>query len=329
MQNRRVWALKSVSDEDRSYISIEGYNDQLNEKYVYDNFVPNHKQIREGDLGIIIDKETILGFAKINSITAQPSRKSRNRCAICESTNFEARKKKKPLYKCNEGHEFENYRTEVVDSMTYIANYGSSFILPDKTLSISSLRPYYANNYNRNMSIQLLDFAFLDSYFPKIVQELSSDSTYLSAYEVLDQVGESKQTDTDNYIPGIEDEREKVLRQINERRGQKKFGDSLRKRYGDQCMVTGCRLPDILEAAHIRPYRSEKDNHPSNGLLLRADIHTLYDLNLIKIDPETLMIHIDRSALSDGYEIYHQKTLWNCIKERPSIDALKLRWEQG
>jgi HNH endonuclease len=34
---------------------------------------------------------------------------------------------------------------------------------------------------------------------------------------------------------------------------------------------------DILEAAHISPYRGEEDNHPENGLLLRADLHTLFD----------------------------------------------------
>ena len=34
----------------------------------------------------------------------------------------------------------------------------------------------------------------------------------------------------------------------------------------------------------LPPYRGTKDNHPDNGLLLRADIHTLFDLDMIGID---------------------------------------------
>ncbi|MEO2018753.1 MAG: HNH endonuclease signature motif containing protein [Fuerstiella sp.] len=48
----------------------------------------------------------------------------------------------------------------------------------------------------------------------------------------------------------------------------------------------------VLEAAHIRPYRRPEDNDVQNGLLLRADIHTLFDLNLLGIEPGTWQIHI-------------------------------------
>jgi putative restriction endonuclease len=37
-------------------------------------------------------------------------------------------------------------------------------------------------------------------------------------------------------------------------------------------------------------YRGMKDNDPSNGLLLRTDIHTLYDLNLLGIEPDSLKV---------------------------------------
>jgi hypothetical protein len=35
---------------------------------------------------------------------------------------------------------------------------------------------------------------------------------------------------------------------------------------------------------------SAKPNHPSNGLLLRADLHTLFDLGLLSIDESTLSV---------------------------------------
>jgi hypothetical protein len=88
------------------------------------------------------------------------------------------------------------------------------------------------------------------------------------------------------------DRREVASRQIKARRGQGSFRNTLRNRFGDRCLVTGCQILDLLEAAHIAPYRGDPDNSPQNGLLLRADIHTLFDLDLLGIDPNDLTIHL-------------------------------------
>ena len=40
------------------------------------------------------------------------------------------------------------------------------------------------------------------------------------------------------------------------------------------------------------PYNGKYTNHPTNGLLLRADIHTLFDLGLIAVDTATMQIII-------------------------------------
>src|ERR1700722_13744752 len=45
-------------------------------------------------------------------------------------------------------------------------------------------------------------------------------------------------------------------------------------------------IPWVLEAAHITPYMGASTNSLLNGLLLRADIHTLFNLGLISIDPD-------------------------------------------
>lgn len=82
-----------------------------------------------------------------------------------------------------------------------------------------------------------------------------------------------------------EDQRQIVERQIKQRSGQKTFRDQLLKS-NPTCAVTGCKLVDILDAAHINVYRNDSHNHISNGLLLRSDIHTLYDLNLLCYKPD-------------------------------------------
>jgi HNH endonuclease len=64
-----------------------------------------------------------------------------------------------------------------------------------------------------------------------------------------------------------------------------KFRKKLIAAYRGRCAVTDCDAYDALEAAHILPYRGPAFDHVTNGLLRRADIHTLFDLNLIGIEP--------------------------------------------
>ena len=76
---------------------------------------------------------------------------------------------------------------------------------------------------------------------------------------------------------GIPDACERAMQSIKVRRGQQKFRDKLLDAYGRQCAVSGCNVVDVLEAAHITPFLGGKTNHITNGLLLRADLHTLLD----------------------------------------------------
>lgn len=131
------------------------------------------------------------------------------------------------------------------------------------------------------------------------------------------------------YIPKDGDFRKIVERQIRERRGQQLFRDGLRKRYQDRCLITKCRILDVLEAAHIRPYRGENDNALDNGLLLRADIHSLFDLDLIGIEPYGLFVHIHHDLYTDStYAKLAGKPLHWPSRHRPSQNALKLRYDQ-
>ncbi|WP_340410058.1 MULTISPECIES: HNH endonuclease [Gordonia] len=89
----------------------------------------------------------------------------------------------------------------------------------------------------------------------------------------------------DYLVDGV-DTRQFTLRAIAQRRGGKKFRNTLLQAYDGRCAVTGFNVPDSLEAAHIDRYRGERTDHVQNGLLLRADIHTLFDLHLLAIDDE-------------------------------------------
>jgi hypothetical protein len=93
------------------------------------------------------------------------------------------------------------------------------------------------------------------------------------------------------------DAREKILAAIVRRRGQAAFRKALIEAYGGKCAVTGCDFEEALEAAHITPYRGDHTNYVTNGLLLRADIHTLFDLGYLAVDPE-MMVVLASHALS-------------------------------
>jgi len=148
--------------------------------------------------------------------------------------------------------------------------------------------------------------------------------TIVPDYEVRlsDQEG-----DGGGYTPQEGDRRQVIQRQIRERRGQQQFRDALRERYGDRCLVTGCEVLAVLEAVHISPYRGEDDNHPENGLLLRSDIHTLFDLDLLGIEPEALRVVLYPSVVTE-YGPFATVTLGCPEDQRPSREALSLRYKQ-
>lgn len=101
---------------------------------------------------------------------------------------------------------------------------------------------------------------------------------------------------------------ETVMREIQTRRGQADFRKKLLKSFSSKCCISNCDVESVLEAAHITPHAEQADYDISNGLLLRADLHTLYDLNLLGID-EGGKVHITGALCSSEYFKYHNKKI--------------------
>lgn len=129
----------------------------------------------------------------------------------------------------------------------------------------------------------------------------------------------------------LRDGRDFVRRTIVQRRGQQKFRSSLMVAYDRCCAVTNSSSEAVLEAAHITPYFGSDTNHVSNGILLRADIHTLFDLDLIKIKPKTHKIEVHQSILDAEYRKLDGKELRRPVQQRdwPSFRALKCRYDSA
>ena len=123
--------------------------------------------------------------------------------------------------------------------------------------------------------------------------------------------------------------REFDLRLIEKRRGQPQFREALIRAYGQACALTGCDAEPALEAAHIRPFCEGAASHVTNGLLLRADIHTLFDLGEIQIDPDSLRVRLSERLRTSSYGELEGKRIRLPANDResPSRDALRDRWK--
>src|SRR5579871_4803972 len=123
----------------------------------------------------------------------------------------------------------------------------------------------------------------------------------------------------------IRDARKKIFATILRRQGQQVFRRKLLNAYRNRCAMTGSSAPWVLEASHITPYRGTNTNNLQNGLILRADIHTLFDLGLISVDPVSLLVKVSSLLAGTEYAALdgHPITLPTKESARPSNAALK------
>lgn len=111
------------------------------------------------------------------------------------------------------------------------------------------------------------------------------------------------------------------------RSGQASFRAAMMARYGAQCVITGCKIDTLLEAAHIIPYRGDQSDDERNGLLLRVDIHRLFDAHLISINPLALTVELSSSLSDEAYEILRGKRLF-AFSPKPRTLFLEAHYQQ-
>jgi hypothetical protein len=80
--------------------------------------------------------------------------------------------------------------------------------------------------------------------------------------------------------------------------GQGIFRSVITDVYGRTCSVTGEKALPVLDAAHIRPFSETQDNFVQNGLLLRSDVHRLFDAGYVTVTPE-LRVEASRRMKDD------------------------------
>ena len=117
---------------------------------------------------------------------------------------------------------------------------------------------------------------------------------------------------------------------IRPRLGQGAFRVLVTDTYNRRCAITQERTLPALETAHIRPYGDGGEHEARNGLLLRRDIHSLFDAGYVTVTPD-LQFEVSRrikEEFDNGRHYYelHGKPIYEVqdTLRRPSPEAL--RW---
>jgi putative restriction endonuclease len=117
---------------------------------------------------------------------------------------------------------------------------------------------------------------------------------------------------------------------IRPRLGQGAFRIVVTHNYARRCAVTGERTLPALDAAHIRPYADHGEHEPSNGLLLRRDIHSLFDRGYVTVTPARRfeVSRRIRDEFENGRDYYAMHGKLIAVPDRSELqpDPDSLRW---
>jgi putative restriction endonuclease len=107
---------------------------------------------------------------------------------------------------------------------------------------------------------------------------------------------------------------------VRPRLGQGAFRIVVTDAYGRRCAITSERVLPVLEAAHIRPYSDGGQHEIGNGVLLRSDLHTLFDRGYVTVTPD-LRLEVSsriRDEFQNGKEYYALHGVEMRAPERPA-----------
>ena len=90
------------------------------------------------------------------------------------------------------------------------------------------------------------------------------------------------------------------------RLAQQAFKAVVLNAYHGHCAITGTKIRPVLQAAHIRPVSSGGENRLDNGLLLRSDVHTMFDGGYLAVDPRRKLLVSPRlrADFGNGEQFY-------------------------
>lgn len=266
----RAWLLLSVGD-DRQHGGNDGYDDDPSVSYRWDSTVPHSADIHVGDAIVIWDKKSSIGASVIEAISHGSEMKTLKKCPHCGKAGIKVRKTMSPGYKCYKcGGLFDDPTLVVKKVTTYESRHDIAWVdlagaLPGATLrklcedpdSQQSMRPLRWDAFRTAMANAGL-------------------------LPMLDAVA----TSVPRILGGHKE------RTVRVRIGQHQFRKTLVDKYGAVCAFTGEGPLPTLEAGHLYSYAKAAEHHSDGGWLLRRDVHRLFDLGFLAVNPLSLQVDV-------------------------------------
>ncbi|MBR7742562.1 HNH endonuclease [Phycicoccus sp. BSK3Z-2] len=307
-----------AAGDDRGHGGNAGYDDQIDAYYSWDSNVPNHTKLTVGDPVAVWDKRRLLGISVIEQIDRRPGIKALSRCPRCGTTRISIRKSARPLHRCMKCHrEFDVPDVESVEVTEYVARYDAAWTWLTGVLGADEIKAVAVNPKEFN-AMRLLDWtalerALLDRDVPRAVGRVTS------------RVDIAHATD-DGIVVDLPHGHTTAL--VRVRRGQSRFREQTLRRQGSVCAFTGDAPDRVLEAGHLYSYARLGEHHEHGGLMLRRDVHRLFDDGLLSVDPDRLRVDVgDDLQRYPQYAELHQRTLTVPVHDR-QIEWLAQHWAE-
>jgi hypothetical protein len=302
---RRAW-LALLKADYRRLSADTRYDDEAASHYSWDSQVPNFRQIRVGDIIAIWDELELVGISVIESIEEGHGSKQIDRCRKCKKTNIERRLRRKPTYRCYNCEEtFEEPIQDTVEVTTFRSNHSQGWTQMVGTLTAAELRSLCVKPKSQNSFRELRWNDFLSA---AKTAGLGDPLTAVEATATQIRGGHS-------------------IRPVRVRLGQAGFRSQLLRSFGANCAFSGPLPEPVLDACHLYSYSKVGQHDPHGGILLRRDLHGLFDRGLIAVDHGG---RIDVSPAIRKYPIYydlHRKS-FHIEPNHRQREWLQLHWAE-
>lgn len=285
-EKRKVWLFRALPDEDnRRASSGLVYDDELESHYSFTNRVINHKRVKPGDLVLLRDNQVLLGAAVVESLNIRPYVHEKLCCPRCGSSKLTLRKRQQD-WRCDgpclkrdgldpDVRSSANPVVQHEEGMSYTAEFGDTWSDLAGAL-VASEMPMLSDKWNRQNSIVELNPVKVLRFFDSLRFSLRSQVSVVE--------GAASQAVQGGFVE----------RTVRARRGQTQFRAQLVQKFGARCAFTGPCYLAALDAAHLYSYADVGEHKDGGGLLMRSDVHRLYDKGLMAVTPKNrVALHED------------------------------------
>ncbi len=313
----RAWLLMAAGS-DRGHGGNSGYDDQVDAYYSWDSKVANHTRIRVGDPIALWDKTRLLGVSVVEEIESRPGTKELLRCPACGTTRISSRVTVTPRYRCMKcHHEFDVPTAELVEVTQYRARYDAAWTSLEGLLDEREIRSHAVHAGDIN-AMRPLNWSTFRTALAAKHADIAVDRVTARA-----DVSWGRPDGLPVEMPqGFS----RAL--VRVRRGQRQFRDHLLAAQGNVCAFTGGAPARVLEAGHLYSYAQLGTHVEHGGLMLRRDIHRLFDDGSLAVEPSSLRIDVG-TDLADypQYARLHGEPLTLRVRDT-QVEWLGRHWDE-